>query len=264
MAVKLDGAVVLVTGGANGIGAAAAQRLASRGAHIVVADVDERGADIAAAAGGLFVRCDVREPADNDAAVAAAVAAFGGLDVAFLNAGVSSMSVRLGSPAWDLAAYRRAFEINVDGVFFGVNAALPALRDRGRGALVLTSSLAGLTAVPGDPIYAATKHAVVGLARALGPALAADNVTVNALCPGFADTAINRPVRHLISAAGIPIMKPGEVADALLAILASEHTGQAWYVQPGRAAEPFAFRNVPGPRAPDGSRVGGVPGLDNQ
>ena len=241
MAVKLDGAVVLVTGGANGIGAAAARRLASRGAHVVVADVDERGADVAAATGGLFVHCDVREPADNEAAVSAAVATFGGLDVAFLNAGVSSMNVMLGSPAWDLAAYRRAFGINVDGAFFGVNAALPALRDRGRGAIVLTASLAGLTAVPGDPIYAATKHAVVGLARALGPALAADNVTVNALCPGFADTAITSPVRHLISAAGIPMMTPGEVADALLAVLASEHTGQAWYVQPGRAGRALRF-----------------------
>ncbi len=261
MAVELDGAVVLVTGGANGIGAAAARRLASRGAHVVVADVDERGADVAAEIGGLFAHCDVREPADSEAAVSAAVTAFGGLDVAFLNAGVSTTSVRLGRPAWDLAAYRRAFAINVDGVFFGVNAALPALRDRGRGAMVLTASLAGLTAVPADPIYAATKHAVVGLARSLGPVLAADNVTVNALCPGFADTAINDPVRHLISAAGIPMMTPGDVADALLTILASDQTGQAWFVQPGRASEPFNFRSVPGARAADGSPAGGVLGM---
>ena len=206
MAVELDGAVVLVTGGADGL----APRPPGwpRGAHVVVADVDERGTDIAARTGGLFVRCDVREPADNEAAVAAAIAAFGGLDVAFLNAGVSTTSVRLGTSAWDLAAYRRACAINVDGVFFGVNTALPALRERGRGALVLTASLAGLTAVPDDPIYAATKHEVVGLARALGPALAADHVAVNALCPGFADTAINKPVRHLIDAAGIPLMTP--------------------------------------------------------
>ncbi len=159
---------------ANGIGAAAARRVTGRGAHVVVADVDDRGADVAAQIGGLFVHCDVREPADSEMAVSAAVTAFGGLDIAFLNAGVASTSVKLGSPALDRAAYRRAFAINVDGVFFGVNAALPALRARGRGALVLTASLAGLTAVPDDPVYAATKHAVVGLARALGPAFTAD------------------------------------------------------------------------------------------
>jgi len=260
MAIDLAGAVVLITGGANGIGAAAARHLTRGGAKIVIADVDEQGAQLAAAIGGRFTRCDVREPADLEAAVQLAVEAFGGLDVAFLNAGVSTTSIRLGNgPAWDLPAYRRAFAINVDGVFFGVNAALPALRARGRGALVLTASLAGLTAVPQDPIYAATKHAVVGLARALGPALAAEHIAVNALCPGFADTAINEPVRHLIDAAGIPLMTADQVADAVAAILASDRTGEAWYVQPGRLAEPFAFRHVPGPRAPDGSKVGGVP-----
>jgi hypothetical protein len=82
---------------------------------------------------------------------------------------------------------------------------------------------------------------------------------VNAPCPGFADTAINEPVRHLISAARIPLMTTDEVADALLAILASHRTGEAWYVQPGRPAEPFALRNVPGPPSPGGSQIGGVP-----
>jgi len=84
---------------------------------------------------------------------------------------------------------------------------------------------------------------------------------VNAPCPGFASTAINQPVRHLISAAGIPLMTADEVAGALLAVPASDRTGEARYVQPGRPAEPFAFRNAPGPRAPDGSRIGGIPGM---
>jgi NAD(P)-dependent dehydrogenase (short-subunit alcohol dehydrogenase family) len=81
--------VALVTGGANGI-AAAARRLAAHGARVVVADGDERGAEVAAAIGGRFARCDVREQTDNEAAVAAAVTAFGGLDVAFLNVGAQA------------------------------------------------------------------------------------------------------------------------------------------------------------------------------
>src|SRR5258708_16266583 len=98
MAVELDGAVVLVTGGANGIGAAAARRLAGHGARVVVADIDERGSDVAAEVGGLFVRCDVRDPADSESAVSAAVGAFGGLDVAFLNPAVSPTRLHLRGP----------------------------------------------------------------------------------------------------------------------------------------------------------------------
>ena len=115
--------------------------------------------------------------------------------------------------------------------------------------------------MPQDPIFAASKTPSWAWPARSGLALAAEHVAVNALCPGFADTAINEPVRHLIDAAGIPLMPPDEVVDALFAILASDGTGQAWYVQPGRAAEPFAFRHVPGPRTADGSRVGGIPGL---
>jgi NAD(P)-dependent dehydrogenase (short-subunit alcohol dehydrogenase family) len=181
MAIDLDGAVALVTSGANGIGAAAARRPAARGARVVVADVDERGARTwrpPSAAGSPAATCASRRTTRRRSPPLSPRSAASTWPHQRRSA---PTSVRLGGPAWDLAAYRRAFGINVDGVFFGVNAALPALQARGRGALVLTSSLAGLTAVPGDPIYAATKHAIVGLARALGPALAADHVAVNAL-----------------------------------------------------------------------------------
>jgi NAD(P)-dependent dehydrogenase (short-subunit alcohol dehydrogenase family) len=255
----LTGKVVLITGGANGIGEAAARRLAGAGAHVLVADVDrDRGEHVAREVGGAFAACDVREPEQNAAAVAAAVDRFGGLDVAFLNAGVAT-GFGLGAD-FDLAAYRRAMAVNVDGVFFGVHAALPALQARGGGALVLTASLAGLTGIPLDPVYSANKHAVVGLTRALGPVLAADGITVNALCPGFADTAITVPIRDLISQAGIPLMTADQVVDALLDVLASDQTGQAWFVQPGRPSEPFRFATVPGPRNEAGAPVGGPVG----
>lgn len=254
---ELGGRVALVTGGANGIGSAAARRLHRAGAQVVVADIDRpAGEAVADEVGGIFVGCDVSRVEDNRAAVATAVDHFGGLDVVFLNAGIATTTMGVGDD-FDVAGYRRAMGINLDGVFFGVNAALPALRARGGGAVVMTSSLAGLTGVAADPIYCANKHAVVGLARALGPRLAPEGITVNALCPGFADTAINDPVRDMIGAAGIPMLTADEVAGVFMDILASDQTGQAWYVQPGRPGEPFAFRNLPGPRAEDGSRVGG-------
>jgi NAD(P)-dependent dehydrogenase (short-subunit alcohol dehydrogenase family) len=241
------GKVALVTGGSKGIGAAVARRLAGHGARLVLADVDqERGHALAGEIGAVFVRCDVREPADSVAAVAAAADRFGGLDFAFLNAGVAT-GCGVGE-GFDLAAYRRAMAINLDGVVFGVQAALPALRARGGGDIIATASMAGLTATPFDPIYGANKAAVVGLVRALGPALEADGVRVNALCPSFADTDILGPIKSHLEETAFPILTVDAVVDAVAAILATGGTGQCWYVVPGRASEPFGFRGVPGPR----------------
>ncbi|RSN50908.1 MULTISPECIES: SDR family oxidoreductase [Actinomadura] len=241
------GKVALITGGANGIGAAVARRLAAGGARIVVADVDERGgAALADEIGGAFVRCDVREPADSEAAVAAAVDRFGGLDVAFLNAGVAGGG-GVGDD-FDPAAYRRAMSINLDGVVYGAHAALPALRARGGGDIVATASMAGLTATPFDPVYGANKAAVVGLVRALGPTYLPEGIRVNALCPSFADTDILEGIRGHLNETGFPILEVADVVEAFMSILAGDGAGEAWYVVPGRPSEPFRFRGVPGPR----------------
>ena len=137
----------------------------------MVADVDvPGGTEVAERIGGHFVETDVSDLEANRAAVAFATERAGGLDLAYLNAGVAG-GPGLGDD-FDLEAYRRAMSINLDGVVFGTNAVLPALRERGGGAIVATASLAGLMGVPMDPVYTANKHAVVGLARALGPALA--------------------------------------------------------------------------------------------
>ena len=246
-----DGKVALVTGGSNGIGAGVAERLADLGVRVVVADVDvDAGKATAERVGGAFIRCDVSDPTQSEAAVALAVETFGGLDIAHLNAGVTT-GCGLGDD-FDVAAYRRAMSINLDGVVYGIHASLPALKARGGGAIVATASLAGLVSVPLEPIYAANKHAVVGLVRSLGPALHGENITVNALCPGFAETAITENIRPFLSEAGIPLLDVSDVVDAFERILRGGGTGECWFVQPGRTSEAFRFRNVPGPRTADG------------
>ncbi|GLZ06857.1 dehydrogenase [Actinomadura sp. NBRC 104412] len=247
------GRTALITGGANGIGAAVARRLAAEGVRIVLADVDEeRGAALAEELDGRFVRCDVREPADNQAAVATAVDAYGGLDVAFLNAGVSThlgeTGGGIGEDGFDLGNYRRAMAINFDGVVYGMHAALPALRARGGGDIIATASMAALTATPFDPVYGANKAAVVGLVRALGPLHAPEGIRVNALCPSFADTAILGEMRAELEKSGFPILDVADVVTAFMAILNADGAGEAWFVVPGRESGPFRFRGVPGPR----------------
>ena len=144
--------------------------------------------------------------------------------------------------------------INLDGVVFGTVAALPALRERGGGSIVATASLAGLTAVPFDPLYAANKHAVVGLARSLGLGLADDGIRFNAICPGFAESGIIEPIRDALVESGTPIIPAETVADAVLALFTGEMSGECWYVQAGREPEAFRFRNIPGPAGLDSGR----------
>lgn len=242
----VDGPVgALVTGGANGIGAATARALAARGAKVTVADLDpEAGERIAAEVGGRFVRTDVADVESLRAAVADAEASWGRLDVVHLNAGVSGAGMGLGED-FDPAVYRRVLGVNLDGVVFGVHAALPALRRSG-GVIVATASLAGLVGFGGDPVYSTTKHAVVGLVRSLAEPLLAERVRVHAICPGFADTAMVTPLREALVTLGVPLLTPEDVAAAVLAAVDDPSTGQAWVVQPGRDPQPYEFRGVPG------------------
>jgi NAD(P)-dependent dehydrogenase (short-subunit alcohol dehydrogenase family) len=244
---RLDGKVALVTGAARGLGRATARALAGEGAVVVAADLDEAGARaVAAEVGGRAVACDVSDLDANRAAVAFTLDACGGLDLVHLNAGVGS-GCGVGDD-FDLALYRRAIGANLDGVVFGIHAALPALRARGRGAIVATSSLAGLTGVAYDPLYSAAKHAVVGLTRSLGPTLAEEGIRFNTICPGFAESAIIEPIRDMIAASGVALIAPEQVARAVVELLAGDAAGECVVIQPGRDPLPFAFRGVPGPR----------------
>jgi len=241
----LAGKAALVTGGAGGLGRATCRALTDAGARVLVVDIDEAGGrETAAATGGEFFRADVADLEQNHAMVAAARERLGGLDLVHLNAGVSSFFGL--DDSFDLARYRRIMGINLDGVVFGTHAALRVLEPGG--AIVATASLAGLTGVPMDPLYAANKHAVVGLARSLGPALEPAGVRFNAVCPGFAESAIIDPIRETLAEAGLPIIPAERVAEAVLALFTGQMTGECWFVQAGRAPGAFQFRGIPGPR----------------
>jgi len=243
----IDGKVALITGGSNGIGEGVARHLAGLGAHVVLADIDDgRGQELAKELEGRFIHTDVADPAASTKAVAFALDQFGALHLAHLNAGVTSWC-GMGDD-FDPEAYRRSMSINLDGVVYGVAAARPAIIASGGGTIVCTASMAGLVAVPFDPIYSANKHAVVGLVRSIGDTYAAEGIRVHALCPSFAYTNIIKGSEQTLLDMGFPILDVADVVATFQQIIDSEETGQAWYVVAGRISEPFRFRHALGPR----------------
>jgi NAD(P)-dependent dehydrogenase (short-subunit alcohol dehydrogenase family) len=238
--------VALITGSASGIGLAVARALAADGVRVVMADRDEAsGRSAAAEVGGVFVRTDVRDPEEVRSAVAVASREDGDLDLVVLNAGITTGETPI--DRLNLERYRMIMAVNVDGVVFGVQAALPVLRAGGGGAIVITASLSGLTPYPQDPIYSMTKHAVVGLTRSLGIALQEEGITINCVCPGFVSTALIDAYRERFRQEGLALLTADEVAAGVLAAAGSGQTGQAWVCQAGRFCEPYRFRGVPGP-----------------
>ena len=245
----LEGKVAVVTGGASGIGLASCRLLASEGATVVVVDANGEGADKAAAAlGGVAVQADVGNVGDW-AGIVEAARRLGGIDVAYLNAGVTTGEQDIAKLTDE--QYRRILSVNVDGIVFGTRAVVPELVARGGGAVVATSSLAGIVAFAGDPIYTLTKHAVVGFVRAVAPHLAEQHITINAICPGLVDTPlIDGEIRDALADSGFPLIPAEAVAEAVLGCVQGQETGQAVVVQLGREPVAYRFGRPPGPRQP--------------
>jgi NAD(P)-dependent dehydrogenase (short-subunit alcohol dehydrogenase family) len=222
----------LVTGAEGGIGIAIGARLEREGFDVERLDV--------------VTGFDVTDPA--------AWEDVGPVDLAFLNAGVTTGTSEIRELTDE--QYAQILGVNVDGVVLGVRRLARVMTD---GAIVATASLAGLTATPSDPIYALTKHAVVGFVRSVASSLSERGISINAVCPGFADTAmVAGAAREALESVGFPLLTPAEVAEAAWVALTSGETGHAWVVQPGRPPLDFRFPTLPGPRA-DGERSVGMP-----
>jgi NAD(P)-dependent dehydrogenase (short-subunit alcohol dehydrogenase family) len=235
-------AAAVVTGAGSGIGAATARRLAAAGARVVVVDINEEsGKAVAEQTGGTFVGVSV---GDVDAWPRIIEAAEGAIGLAHLNAGVVTTQLGYAFEDVTLDLYRRLMTTNVDGVAFGIRALIPVMAARGQGAIVVTSSLAGLVPLPQDPLYTASKHALIGLVRSLAPQLATRGITINAICPGNTDTGLVDFLGNRARAAELNLMDPAEVADAVVACLTGTDTGKAYTVLPGRGYREYEFRGL--------------------
>ena len=183
--------------------------------------------------------------------VDAVTSRFGGIDLAHLNAGVITGEADITKVTDDI--YRRAVGVNVDGVVFGLRALVPALARRGGGAIVATASLAGLIGFSPDPIYCLTKHAVVGLVRSLGPQLAEQHITINAVCPSIVDTPLIDGTRALLERSGFPLIDVTAVAEAVVGCCQARRPARRWSSRPVVRRWPSGS---PGPRAPGGGNGG--------
>jgi 3alpha(or 20beta)-hydroxysteroid dehydrogenase len=222
MGKRLDGRVVIITGGARGMGAEEAELFRSEGAQVLIADIDEDGGRRVAdrlGEGVAFQRLDVGDPAGWEAVVQTALDRFGKLDALVNNAGVyRRASLQETTPE----IYEHHHRVNQLGVFLGLQAAMGPMRDGGGGAIVNVSSISGIRAFPDQAAYAMTKWAVRGLTKNAAVDLAPWGIRVNSLHPGFTDTEMiqeNTPELNQAAIDGAPLRRAGQVGELARAAL---------------------------------------------
>ncbi len=236
---QLNNKVALVSGGARGIGAATAQAIVDSGGSVVIGDLlDDEGAALAEQLGATatYVHLNVTSPSDWAAAVDSAVETYGRLDVLVNNAGIAQAYPL---EAYPLEEWEKIVAVNLTGAFNGIQAAVPAMRETG-GSIVNLSSILGLTAVPGNGGYVATKFGVRGLTKAAAIDLGKYGIRVNSVHPGFIQTAMTAEVPPDTSA--VALGRPGVPEDVakLIVFLASDEssfsTGAEFVIDGGETA----------------------------
>ncbi|WP_375773540.1 SDR family oxidoreductase [Archangium gephyra] len=253
MSRRLEGKAALVTGAGSGIGRAAAVLFAKEGARVIVSDVNVAGSEETVTAiqkqGGeaRFIRCDVSKPAEVEALIRGAVEAFGRLDCAVNNAGISGSMAPTGDYPEDM--WDRIMATNLKGVWLCMKQEIQQMLKQGGGSIVNTASAAGLVGVQMAPAYVAAKHGVVGLTKTAALEYAKANIRINAVCPGVIRTPMitvatdHNPEIEAAVIASEPVGRmgtPEEAAEALVWLCsgaASFITGVALPVDGGLVAQ---------------------------
>ncbi|GAB3177925.1 glucose 1-dehydrogenase [Telluribacter humicola] len=227
--IRFQDQVVVITGGASGVGRATALAFAGEGGRVVVADVAEEGGHATVemvrqeGAEAMFITCDVAQPDQLQQLVSETVRTYGRLDVAINNAGVGGVFARTADvPAEE---YHRVVNINLGGVFFGMQYQIRQMLRQGGGCIVNVASLAGLRGFANCSIYTATKHAIVGLTKASSAEYARKNIRINAVCPTYTRSPLFEQLLELNPSyeekfkLNIPMRRYGQPADTAQAIL---------------------------------------------
>jgi NAD(P)-dependent dehydrogenase (short-subunit alcohol dehydrogenase family) len=250
MGAELQDKVIIVTGGGSGIGEAAALRLASDGARVVIADMNaEQGAAVVRKIESLgqrakFVAVDVSREPQVEALVASVLADFGRLDGAYNNAGIGTMP----APVTDTseADWLRVLNVNLTGVFLCVKHEVRAMLKSGGGAIVNMASVGGLRGVPMQVAYSASKHGVIGVTKTVAAEHAKSGIRVTAVCPGVVDTPATRGMgidwNKVVPVPMGRIAQADEVAELVFWLLSDRSsyvTGQAFAIDGGMTATTF-------------------------